>query len=56
MSDVASSGVQSEAALEILRRSTGVDGLPAEAFGELSAEVFRGYDAEEPALATNTAR
>jgi hypothetical protein len=36
-----------QVAAEILRRSAGVDELPDEAFDELAAEVFRGYDSEE---------
>jgi hypothetical protein len=36
-----------EVAAEILRRSAGVDQLCGEAFDELAAEVFGGYDAEE---------
>ncbi len=34
-------------AAEILRRSAGMDDQPNEAFDELAAELFRGYDAEE---------
>jgi hypothetical protein len=38
---------QHHVAVEILRRSAGTDELTDEAFDELAADVFRGYDAEE---------
>jgi hypothetical protein len=40
-----------EVAVEILRRSAGIDPLPNECFEELAAELFRRYDAEEAASA-----
>ena len=42
-----------QVAAEILRRSAGQDDLPNQAFDELAAEVFRGYDAEEAAGAND---
>jgi hypothetical protein len=36
-----------QVAVEILRRSASTDDLGDEAFSELAANVFRGYDAEE---------
>lgn len=42
-----------EVAVEILRRTTSGDELPDDAFDELAAEVFRGYDAEESANASS---
>jgi hypothetical protein len=42
-----------QVAAEILRRSAGQDELPDQAFDELAAEVFRGYDAEEAAGANH---
>jgi hypothetical protein len=34
-------------AMEILRRAVSVDELKDEAFDEIAAEIFQGYDAEE---------
>lgn len=42
---------QQQVAVEILRRSARVDDLPDKTFDELTAELFRGYDAEEAAVA-----
>jgi hypothetical protein len=41
---------QHRVAAEILRRSAAVGELADEAFDELAAEVFRGYDAEESSV------
>jgi hypothetical protein len=38
---------QKQVAVEILRRSSSTGELSDDAFDELTAEVFRGYDAEE---------
>jgi hypothetical protein len=38
---------QQSVALEILRRTASADELSVEAFDELAAAVFQGYDAEE---------
>jgi hypothetical protein len=38
---------QHQVAAEILRRSASGGELPEAALGELTAELFRGYDAEE---------
>ena len=38
-----------QVAVEILRRSGRTDDVSAQAFDELAAELFRGYDAEETA-------
>jgi hypothetical protein len=38
-----------EVAVEILRRSAGVEELPDEGFDELAADIFRNYDVEEKA-------
>jgi hypothetical protein len=38
---------QQRVAVEILRRSAGVEDLPDETFDELAADVFHVYDAEE---------
>lgn len=39
---------QREVANEILRRTAPLEELPEAALDELAAELFRGYDAEEP--------
>jgi hypothetical protein len=44
---------QHQVAAEILRRSFGTGDLPEESLHELAAEVFRGYDAEEAAGASD---
>jgi hypothetical protein len=36
-----------QVAVEILRRSAGIDDLTDQTFDEMALEVFRGYDAEE---------
>jgi hypothetical protein len=38
-----------EVAVEILRRSMGAGELPDQAFDDMAAELFVGYDAEETA-------
>ena len=45
-----------EVAVEILRRSAGVEEVPDEAFDELASELFQNYDAQEAASADNQAR
>jgi hypothetical protein len=40
-----------QVAVEILRRSAGIDQLTDQSFDEMAAELFRSYDAEESASA-----
>ncbi|MFH0982984.1 MAG: hypothetical protein V2A79_15800 [Planctomycetota bacterium] len=49
--DVLDPAERRQVAVEILRRSVGVDDLPDAGFEELAAELFRGYEAEEAARA-----
>lgn len=45
--DELDAGAKHAVAAEILRRSAGIHGLSDEAFDELAAEVFQGYEVEE---------
>ena len=47
--DALDSGDKREVTVEVLRRSSGSDDLADEAFDEMAAKLFRGYDAEESA-------